>query len=188
MSFYTNVDRSGNQILYRGYNHQGVPQTLKYKLGLDKGNDYRPVLYEKSDKPTEYRTLDGLFVAPRAFSSFTDFKDYMKRFEDVDGFKYYGQDRILWQFLQKKFPKDIEYNTSLINTVFIDIEVHSDDGFPEPDDAQWPITAIALKSSKEGVYRVWGCGEYDSSKSPHTHLRIQYIRCEYDYAMLESCM
>ena len=189
MSFYTNIDRGGgygNYILYRGYNHNGKEQRITYKLGLDQGNDYRPVLYEKSDKPTEYRTLDGLFVAPRKFKNYSEFENYKKRYEDVDGFKYYGQDRILWQFLQKKFPRDIEYNTACINTAFIDIEVHSEDGFPEPDDAQWPITAITLKSSKEKEYYVWGCGEYDSSKSPHTHLRIQYTRCEDEYALLQS--
>ena len=106
MSFYTNIDRGGgygNYILYRGYNHNGKEQRITYKLGLDQGNDYRPVLYEKSDKPTEFRTLDGLFVAPRKFKNYSEFENYKKRYEDVDGFKYYGQDRILWQFLQKNF-------------------------------------------------------------------------------------
>ena len=188
MSFYTNVDRHGNKILYRGYNHQGVPQTLEYKLGLDRGNDYRPVLYVPAKGKTEWQALDGNYVEPVYFHNYSEMKEFINKYENVDSFKWYGQDRIIWQFIQKKFPKEVEFNPSLINTVFMDIEVHSEDGFPEPDDAQWPITAIGLKSSKEGVYRVWGCGEYDHTKSPHTHLNIRYIRCEDEYALLESFM
>ena len=188
MSFYTNVEKSGNKILYRGYNHQGVSQTIEYKLGLDRGNDYRPVLYVPAKGKTEWQALDGNYVEPIHFHNFSEMKDFIKKYENVDSFKWYGQDRIIWQFIQKKFPKDIEFNSSLVNTVFMDIEVHSEDGFPNPDDAQWPVTAIALKSSREGVYRVWGCGEYDVSKSPHNHLSIRYIRCEDEYALLESFM
>ena len=188
MSFFTNIDRKGNSILYRGYNHQGVPQAIKYKLGLDRGNDYRPVLYVPVKEPTEYRSLDGSFVEPIHFHNYSEMQDFMKQYEHVDSFRWYGQDRILWQFTQKKFPKEIEFNSALINTVFLDIEVHSEDGFPDPDDASHPVTAIGLKSSKEGVYRVWGCGDYDKSQSPHTHLHISYIKCEDEYALLESFM
>ena len=86
MSFYTNVDRCGNKILYRGYNHQGVPQTLEYKLGLDRGNDYRPVLYVPSKSQTEWRALDGNYVEPIYFHNYTEMKDFIKKYENVDIF------------------------------------------------------------------------------------------------------
>jgi len=179
MEFYTNFDRYGSQILLRGVNVKGEPIAIKEKL--------KPVLFEPANgKPTDIRALDGTPVIAREFSSAGEFDDYKKRYEGVEGFRYYGQDRILWQHIQKKFPKEIEFKKGLINIVNLDIEVHSEDGFPEPDQAAYPITAITVKSSKENVYRVWGCGEYVPSKSQHTHLRVQYYKCEDEYALLES--
>ncbi len=177
MSFYTNYDRYGNSVLYRGYNHKGVPVMTKYKL--------EPQLYIPTDKKTDWTALDGTPVAPVQFSSAREMRSFIERYEDVSNFKYYGQDRVLWQFIQKKFPKDIEFNSSLINVVNIDIEVHSEDGFPEPDQAAHPITAITIKSTKSSFYEVWGCGEYDVSKSPHKHLHIRYHKCEDEYELLE---
>ena len=177
MSFYTSFDRRGNSVLYRGYNHQGKPIMTKYKLEAE--------LFVPTKTQTEWRSLDGTPVAPVQFNHFNEMKDFMQKYEGVENFKYYGQDRVLWQFIQKKFPNDIDFIPGLINVVNLDIEVHSDDGFPEPDEALHPITAITLKSSKESVYRVWGCGDYDKSKSPHTHLRIQYTKCEDEYELME---
>jgi len=178
MSFYTNYDRKGNKVLYRGVNHKGEPFVHKYNL--------EPVLYVQSNKPSQWKALDGSYVKPLKFNHFNDMKDFIKRYEDVANYKWYGQERVLWQFIQNKFPRDIEFNPSLVNVVNLDIEVHSEDGFPAPEDAAHPITAITLKSSKESVYRVWGCGDYDKTKSPHTHLKIQYIKCEDEYTLLEE--
>jgi len=177
MSFYTNYDRWGNSVLYRGYNHQGKPVMTKYKL--------EPELFVPTKDRTNWHALDGTPVAPIKFNHFNEMKDFMQRYEGVENFKYYGQDRILWQFIQKKFPNEIEFVPGLINVVNLDIEVHSEEGFPEPEEALHPVTAITLKSSKESIYRVWGCGDYDKSKSPHEHLRIQYIKCEDEYELME---
>ena len=180
MSFYTNVDRFGKYILYRGYNHQGVSVTHKYPLN--------PVLYIPTKERTDWVSIDGTPVAPLEFSHPNEMRDFMKRYEDVSNFKYYGQDRYIFQFLQQKFPKEVEFNPSLINVVNLDIEVHSEEGFPEPEAAAYPITAITCKSSKSGLYEVWGCGEYDVSKTPHTHLHIRYQKCEDEYELLTRFM
>ena len=180
MSFYTNYDRYGNSILYRGYNHQGHPVMTKYKL--------EPELYLPTDKQTDWSALDGTPVAPIQFNSAREMREFLDRYEGVSNFKFYGQDRVMWQFIQKKFPKDIEFNPSLINVVNLDIEVHSEEGFPEPDQAMHPITAITIKSTKSTFYQVWGCGDYDTTKTPHKHLHIRYHKCEDEYELLEKFM
>ena len=180
MSFYTNYDRYGNSILYRGYNHQGHPVMTKYKL--------EPELYLPTDKQTDWSALDGTPVAPIQFNSAREMREFLDRYEGVSNFKFYGQDRVMWQFIQKKFPKDIEFNPSLINVVNLDIEVHSEEGFPEPDQAMHPITAITIKSTKSAFYQVWGCGDYDTTKTPHKHLHIRYHKCEDEYELLEKFM
>jgi|SaaInl5LU_22_DNA_1037371.scaffolds.fasta_scaffold01838_3 DNA polymerase elongation subunit (family B) len=177
MSQYTSYDRHGNSLRYRGYNHQGKAVIATYKL--------EPELYIPTDKPTKYKALDGTPVAPIKFSHFNDMKDFIKRYEGVSGFKYYGQDRVMWQHIQKKFPNEIDFNPSLVNVVNLDIEVHSEDGFPDPIEAQHPITAITIKSSTSALYQVWGCGDYDIDKTPHKHLHIRYHKCEDEYQLLE---
>ena len=99
MSFYTNYDRYGNSVLYRGYNHQGKPVMTRYKL--------EPELYVPTKERTDWRALDGTPVAPIEFTSAREMRDFMEKYEGVENFKYYGQDRVLWQFIQKKFPNEI---------------------------------------------------------------------------------
>ena len=57
--------------------------------------------------------------------------------------------------------------------------MQSDDGFPEPDQAKYPVTAICYKSSQLNAYYVWGTGDYDVSK---TELELDgaevlYVKC-----------
>ena len=53
--FYTNVAMVGNKFLVRGYEN-GLPVAYK--------EEYQPTLFVKSNRPTEYKTLNGEFVEP----------------------------------------------------------------------------------------------------------------------------
>ena len=44
----------------------------------------------------------------------------------------------------------------LLNVSTIDIEVASDDGFPTPEEANYPVISITIKNNIDGVYYVWG--------------------------------
>lgn len=178
MTFYTNVSRYGNEIRYRGYTDNGTAITQKYK--------FKPTLYiaNKGDTKSEWKTMDGKEVSPIQFENMREAKDFAQRYEDVVGFQYWGNTNYIHQFITEKFPKEIKFDGSMINVVNLDIEVYSDDGFPEPDEAAHPITAITAKSSKTSVYHVWATKEYDVEKSPHKHLLIQYHKCENEIELL----
>ena len=62
-------------------------------------------------------------------------------------------------------PGDIEFDRNLINVTSIDIEVESDAGFPEPEEAAHEITAIGMKNNIDDTYYVWALGEYDVEKT-----------------------
>ncbi len=169
-----------NQILYRGYNDSGAPIQSKVR--------FQPTLYIKSNDESPLRALDGTPVSPIKFESMSEAKQFMKRYEDIHEFKIYGQDRWAFQFIADKWPDDIKFNSSHINVVNFDIEVASDDGFPEPAEALHPIISIALKSSKSSIYHVWGLGDYDVEKCEiemHGDL-IQYKKFDSEEAMLAS--
>ena len=171
MNFYTSVSRYGSNILYRGYsNGSPVQQRIKFK----------PTLYVQSQKESEWKSLDGVNVEPMKFDSMSEAKDFMELYKGVNGFNIYGNTNYVAQFIQERWSDEIEFDPNIINIVNIDIEVSSDEGFPEPDQAYYPVISIALKSNKDDNYYVWGLGEYDTSKAIIPNVQYMYCRDEKD--------
>ena len=177
-SFYTSVNRYGNSILYRGYNESGVATSHRYK--------FSPTLYIPSKDPSEWTSFDGTDIVPMNFETMKEAKEFLEQYKDMDNLKMYGTTNYIHQFITDKFPGDISFNPNSINVVNFDIEVASDDGFPVPERAEHPITAITVKSSKSSVFQVWGCGDYDAEKCQielHGNI-IQYHKCKNESELL----
>jgi DNA polymerase elongation subunit (family B) len=174
MSFYTNVTKLGNSILYRGYNDSGAAIMHKYK--------FQPTFYAPTREKTEWKGLDGTPVMPLEFEDMKSGKDFFDRMKNTLGTKIYGNERFVQQFITNKFPDEITFKKRLVNIVNLDIEVASDDGFPSPDVAEHPIISIALKSSKSSIYHVWGLGDY----TPAEGAPVQYRKCNSEEALLVS--
>ena len=172
MNFYTNVTRYGNSLLYMGYKGgQRVKQRIPFK----------PKLYISTSKPkTGYQTLDNILVEPIEFDSMKDATEFIKRYEHVDDFTVYGMNNYVSQFIAQKYPEEIKFNRDDISVTTIDIECQSDQGFPEPHLAEWPITAITIKNSKENVYRTWGFNEFNPADN------VVYIQCKNEAALLHK--
>ena len=171
--FYTSVVRYGNNILYRGY-RDGVP--IKEKI------PYKPTLFVQSDKNTSgWTSIDRVKVEPIRFDSMKEATDFQKRYEGIDNFKIYGMNNFVTQFITEKFPSNVDFNREDVKVCAIDIEVASDDGFPEPSVADKPVISIALRENN-GVFRVWGMGDYDVSKNIDHD--IIYEKCENESSLL----
>ena len=159
-------------MLYRGYDDQG--KAVKARM------PFEPTMYLVSQKATgEWKTLHGQPVDPIKLDSMSEANDFIKKYKDIDNFQVHGNSNFTAQFLNSKHPGKIDYDSKLINVGNIDIEVQSDDGFPEPDQAKYPVTAICYKSSQLNTYYVWGTGDYDVSK---TELELDgaevlYVKC-----------
>jgi len=176
MNFYTNVSRYGNMLLYRGYeNGKKISKRIKFK----------PTLFVSTPKG-EWTTLNGKPCAPIQFDSMRDAKEWISNNKDTAGRQIYGNDRYISQFINEQFPGQIEFNRNLINVTSIDIEVQSDDGFPEPDLANNPITAITIKNNIDNTYYVWGLGDYNAEQSYMTTHRVVYVKCESELQLLHS--
>lgn len=178
MKFYTNVSRFGSDILYRGYeNGRRIHERVKFKPTL-----FLPSKHEK----TVWTALDGTRVEPMKFGSIKEAADFCKTYEGIDSFKIYGNTRWVAQFIQERFPEDIHFDRSVINVANLDIEVISLDGFPKPEDALHPIVTIALKSSLEDVYRVWGTKPYDEVATSLKGIRIEYHQFRTEQEMMKA--
>jgi len=150
MKFYTSVERYGNSILYRGYDGA---ERIKKRI------PFKPTLFVNGQ--SEWRTLEGKPVAPMTFDSMRDATDFTKQYQHVPTVNVYGMNNFVSQFIAETFPSDIKFDQNQIVITTIDIEVASDEGFPEPDKADYPVISICTKSSKEDFYRVWGLGDYE---------------------------
>jgi DNA polymerase elongation subunit (family B) len=177
--FYTNLSRYGNSILYRGYKDG---KRIQYKV------PFAPTLFVPVEKPTEFKTLDGKYVEPVKLENMREAKEFMERYQDVANFEIYGNTNYLAQFVSEHWPVEINFDRNLINVTNIDIEVESDEGFPEPEEAKFPITAIAIKNNIDNTFYVWGCGDYDVSKSIMTENRVVYVKCHDERELLVRFM
>jgi len=161
MKFYTHFSKLGNNILVRGYNNG--------KRFTDKV-EYNPTLYLQS-KDGDYRTLDGQSLAAVSQGTMRDATEFMKRYEDVDNFKVYGSTNFPYVYINEAYPGKLDYDPDQIKIANIDIEVGSENGFPEPASASEPITAITFKIS--GHFYVFGCGDYDNYRDDVTYMKCR---------------
>lgn len=183
MSFYTSVSRYGNNLLYRGYNDYGKR--------IEKREKFAPTLFVRTKDKTDYKALDGTPVKPVYFDTMREAKDFCKKYEDVENFEVYGMQNPIIQYINQRFPGEhIQFEPSFISVATIDIEVASDDGFPEPDEAKKEITSIAIHNSKDNIWRLFGIGDYDYTKSymlkDRPENKIQYIKCRDEIDLIEK--
>ena len=178
VSFYTNVSRYGNQILYRGYDTEGKPDFRKIR--------YSPTMYVESKELTsDWHGLDGTPVKPVPLSSMRECKDFITQYGDVDKFKIFGNTRHIHGCIQQMFPDTIQADTSLINVTTVDIETAFSDGFPRPEEALEEILAITLKSSRSDKYIVFGMKDYQPQQS-ELGLEIEYFQFYNEKTMLSA--
>ena len=168
MQFYTSISRYGNSLLYRGYEDG---KRVKRKI------PFKPTLYVKGKGNSKYNALDGTNVDAIKLNSMREAKEFIEKYEGIDNFKIYGNTNYIAQFIAETFPGDITFEREKIRIHNIDIEVASDAGFPEPDQAAHPVTAICIKDSILNTYFVWALGDYDVTKSIMKTSQVRYTKC-----------
>jgi len=177
MSFYTNVARYGNTILYRGYSANG-------QKVIKRDTQFKPQFFTQSKVDTGWRSLDGEPIGSIEFSHMREAREWLEMNKDVSGRKIFGNRNYLQQYITQKFPRDIEFDRDLIDVGTFDIETAYENGFPTPDVADQKILSITYKSSKSKLYHVWGYGDFDTKASLIQPVR--YYKCEDEYHLLES--
>jgi len=161
--YYTNITVYGPHILYRGVKNG---RRIKEKI------NYAPTLFLPAKKKTEYKTLFGEYLEPMQFANIREARDFVKRYESVENFKVYGNDRYAYAFIADNHKGLIDWKMDELSIVIIDIEVGSENGFPDPYRATEPITAIAVRQLNGGT-TVYGCGHYDNNDE-----NVSYVRCQ----------
>jgi DNA polymerase elongation subunit (family B) len=168
-SFYTNVQVFGSRILYRGVENG---RRIRNKI------DYHPTLFVPSQEPTAYTTISGDYVSEIKPGNIRDCRDFVKKYEGVDNFKIYGNQKYEYAYIADLYANaDVYWDRTHLNIANLDIEVGSENGFPDPATASEPVTAITIRSNSK--FLVYGLGEFNNTRSD-----IQYIRCNSESDLL----
>ena len=150
--FYTNIQLAGDTILYRGY-QDGTPVQFRTK--------FSPTLYVPSKKNERYKTLDGRSVAPMEFLTARDARDFIKKYDGVEGFEVHGYERFVYQYIRREFPNDIDYNINQMKIFALDIEVQCENGFPDVEAAAEEMLSITIKDMVSKEFFVWSVREFE---------------------------
>jgi DNA polymerase elongation subunit (family B) len=171
MRFYTNVQLIGNQFLVRGVENGKRFETR---------DEFFPTLYVKTKKESKYRTLSGEVVEPIKPGTVRDCRDFYSKYENVDGFEIYGNDRYIYQYISEKYPEDeIKFDISKIKLVTLDIEVASEQGFPDVDSASEEILSITIQDYTTKKIVTWGVKPFNNTRND-----VTYHHCPSEYELL----
>ena len=156
--FYTNVQMVGNQMLVRGYENG--------RTFINREN-FQPTLYVPSKKKSKYKTLSGDPVEPVNPGSIKETRDFIKKYDGLDGFEIFGQEKFIYQYISDMYPEDhIEFDMSKIDVITIDIEVASEQGFPDIFSVAEEILLITIQNYNTKDIITWACrGPFNNKQS-----------------------
>lgn len=172
--FYTYSCVYGKNILVRGWDDD------KGGHFIDKV-PFKPTMYLRCNKESEYHTLDGKPVMPVVMEGLKEGKQYIKDHNEVTGFGLYGMERFLYQYLAEEYPEQIEYDMDRVKIWSLDIETQAENGFPKPELAEEEVLLITLKNFRTKNYITFGTRPYNN-----TNPKVNYILCDDETDLLAT--
>jgi len=161
MKFYTNIQQMGDDILYRGFDHG---ERVQFREA------FSPTLFVPSPTASKYKTLDGHDVKPMKFSGAREAREFMKTYETVQNFDVSGYERFVYQYISDQHPDEVDYDFKKLDIYTIDIEVASENGFPDVQNTAEKILCITIKNLHTKRVDVWATREFDVPEGVNVHL------------------
>ena len=156
MRFYTNVQMVGNNFLVRGY------ENGKHFMTREK---FYPTLFVPSKRKTKYKTLEGDYVEAIDPGTVRECREFYKKYDEIENFKIYGNDRYIYQYISENYPEEeIKFDVSKIKITTLDIEVKSENGFPDVESASQEILLISIQDYNTKQIRTWGQGSFNNKQ------------------------
>ena len=172
MDFYTNVCRTRDKILVKGYQNN-KPHMMKVA--------YRPNHYVLSKKgDTAFRSLDGRPLEAVNLDTMGGARKFREQYNQVDGFEIHGYDKYIYTYIAEKFQGDVEWDYTKIKIATLDIECESENGFPEPTLAEEKVNAITIKPFRHNAH-TFGIGPWNECPA-----NVTYHECKDEAFLLEA--
>jgi DNA polymerase elongation subunit (family B) len=159
----------GDHFLVRGYDN-GEHFMVREK--------FSPTLFVPAKKQTKYQTLSGEYVEPIEPGSVRECRDFIKKYDGVEGFKIYGNDRYIYQYISDKYPDEqIIFDIDKVKLATLDIEVASENGFPDVESAAEEILLITIQDYTTKQIYTWGLGKFQNNQA---NVKYRAFSTEYD--------
>ncbi len=173
MRFYTNVQMVGDHFLVRGY------ENGKHFMTREK---FSPTLFVPAKKQTKYQTLSGEYVEAIQPGSVRESRDFLKKYDGVEGFKIYGNERFIYQYISETYPEEeMKFDINKIKLSTLDIEVASENGFPDVESAAEEILLITIQDYSTKEIITWGQGPFKLNQG-----NVYYKRFNNEYDLLSD--
>ena len=176
MSFYTNCQLVGDNLLYIGY-EDGQRIQRKFK--------FSPTLFVVTKKETNHRTLDGRYAKPVRFESVKEARQFVEKYKEVPNFEVHGYDRYLYQFISKEFPDEVDYDFKSMNIMSLDIEVACENGFPNVRECAEEMLSITVQDYATRKIKVFATKPYKNTRDDVEFIlcdgEVHLLRCFLDY-------
>ena len=167
--FYTYCKLFNSKIYYCYVDNEGNRHKEIIK-------DYSPSLFIPSEKGT-YKSFTGKKLARKAFKSIYDARNFLQKYEDVENFEIAGFTNFDLTFLADTYSNEIDFDFRKFRIGCIDIETTVSEGFPYPDEAKNPVTAITINFRNK--FYVLGTGYYSIERDD-----VKYVRCKDETTLL----
>jgi len=149
----------GDKFLVRGYDNGEYFQIR---------DDYQPTLFVSSNKKTQYKTLDGKYVAKVKPGTVRETKEFLNQYEFVDNFQVFGNERFIYQYISDKYPQDeVKFDINKIRLYTMDIETKSENGFPNVETADQEMLLISMQNYNTKEIITWGQGPFKLKQGNH---------------------
>ena len=159
----------GDHFLVRGYEN-GRHFATREK--------FYPTLFVPSNKETKYKTLEGEYVESIDPGTVRDCREFIKKYDGVQNFKVYGNDRYIYQYISEMYPEEeVKFDTTKIKISTIDIEVKTENGFPDVESASEEVLLITVQDYTTKQIRTWGQGPFNNKQE---NVIYKNFRTEYE--------
>ena len=173
MRFYTNVQMVGDNFLVRGYDNGQHFMTRE---------KFYPTLFVPTSKKTKYKTLTGDNVNSVKPGTVRECREFVKKYDGVENFKIFGNTGYIYQYISDMYSEDeIKFDISKIKLSTLDIEVKSENGFPDVESAAEEILLITIQDYTTKQIRTWGQGPFNNKQQ-----NVIYRQFDSEYALLND--
>src|SRR3990167_8276878 len=176
MKLYTSVQQGRNSILVRGIDDNGNRVQTK--------DPFTPSIFFPTKDKSDWTYIHGAPVKRRHFKSVGAYNKFLKEHKDVLSFEYMGDIQPEYQYINDKFSDDIDWSREELCVLNFDIEVSSDEGFPDPEQATQPIISITFEHKNQ--YFVLGLqlmGKFETDRED-----VFYVSCASEEELLKKAL
>ena len=170
-NFYTSIIQRGNQLLIRAIENG---KRVQHKVV------HKPTFFYPTKKKSKYSTLDGRKVEPIQLDSISDAREFLNRYKDQPGL-IYGMERYPYVWIADTYEGFVDWDVEKLLIVTIDIEVASENGFPQPESADEEVLAITVKNHRTKKILVWGIYNFNNERED-----VDYFHCIDERELLEK--